>query len=483
MKIEIANQSGKTLYTKFTGNSLTLGSGSADLTIDQAKTGNYDLDSVSSGRIYFSLDKALSSDAPDGANPGDPDYYTKFDKVEITFDAANGGKSNLTAVDFFAIPFTIQTYIEDGSTEIAIQQFHLASGKTGNDLATAIEGAGTSTTAMQVTKDGATRRWLSPVKAPSAYTSLQAYVTAIQGSSSKVTIQGTYYGSPAKTYNYSSEVSGNYLKLTMANEKEIQIPFSSLASAIYTCDGEYYLDGDTSTPHHVSENDFYAAVYRDVVASMNLGYYDGSKGNDSTGWWGSASPYSGANSSGHYNDYAAEILKVYPGAYGFPFSDRQRTVLLNLAGSSSQVPTSKIKITVLDDSTAPTIDSLPGVLNPQTGDTTFNVVPVFADNIQGMEMHFGGKTFKAGYANFFSGTPAASNLNNGTAAQINGVPAQEGWNKYDFQIGTVPYMVLAKAENKVVTKAVISGGASSTITTPNLFTGSMATQGGKISDT
>lgn len=482
MKIEIDNQSGKTLYTKFTGDSLTLASGgTVDLTIDKDKTGSYDLTSVSAGRIYFALDKQLGSDAPDGANPGDADYYNKFDKVEITFDNTDGGKANLTSVDFFAIPFSIKTYIDDDGTDIAIQQFNLASGKTGSDLQIAIEGAGTSTTAMQVTKDGTTYRWLSPVKAPTAYTSLQDYVTAIKGSSKKMNIKGTYFGSPAESYDYTSEVSGDYLKLTMKDKQDIQIPFDSLASAIYTCDGVYYLDGDTNNGHHVSENNFYSAVYRDVVASMNLGYFDGTQGTDSTSWWGSDSPYSGANSAGHYNDYAAEILKVYPGAYGFPFSDRQRTVLLNLAGSSSQVPTSKIKITVLDDSTAPTIDTLPGVLNPQSGPASFNFIPIFADDIEGTIMNFGGKTFKAGYNSVFGGTPAPVTGNNGKAAQINGVPAQEGWNKYEFQIGTVPYMVLAKAVGSTVTKAVISGGASSTFSGINLFTGSIETQGGKVS--
>jgi hypothetical protein len=47
---------------------------------------DFALTAAEAGRIYLSLDRALQTDAPDGANPSDPDYRTRFDKVELTYD-------------------------------------------------------------------------------------------------------------------------------------------------------------------------------------------------------------------------------------------------------------------------------------------------------------------------------------------------------------------------------------------------------------
>ena len=126
----------------------------------------------------------------------------------------------------------------------------------------------------------------SPVKAPDAYASMAPYVNAVVGGVKTVKIDGMYYGSPAKDYAYTGAIDAANITLTMTGEKSITIPVASLPEAIYTCNGVYYLDGDTTKPHHVTDNDFNAAVYRDVVSAFDFGYIGGNSGEDSSGWWG-----------------------------------------------------------------------------------------------------------------------------------------------------------------------------------------------------
>ncbi len=121
MTIDIKNESGKTAYLRFSGESLGITPASTG-TLESGGSSTFDLNYVSAGRLHVSLDKALGSSTPDFMNPNDPDYNTRYDKVELSF--GNGGAANLTSVDFYAIPFSLQTFIKNSSTqeEIAIQQ-------------------------------------------------------------------------------------------------------------------------------------------------------------------------------------------------------------------------------------------------------------------------------------------------------------------------------------------------------------------------
>lgn len=473
MDITIQNDSGRTAYIQFVGNDLQITPTGVQEVANKG-TVSFTLTKISAGRIYVSYDKALSTTAPDGANPTDADYKTRFDKVELTYTEGDGGKANLTTVDFYAIPFEMQTFLTDSTgTKIPIEQFTLKSGTTGANLQSEILKITTDSAAATVSNGTETVRVLSPVKAPSAYTDLQPYANKVVSDKISMTISGTFYGTPSKDYSYTSSIvtagSETYIQLDMTNEKTISIPTSSLGAAIYTCDGAYYLNKDYTTVHKVSENDFYAAVYRDVVAAMNLGYVDGKDGNDSSSWWGNA-PYSAANST-YYNQYAAEAYDWYPGAYGFPFSDRQKQVLMDLGGSISE-----FKVTILGDNQKPTILDLPGVLNPQTGIVKFNIIPVFATGIQDKEILVGGNMCKAGWINDYLTGPT-QNMNNPKSAQINNCVAQEGWNKYEFLIGTQKYLVIVEVVNGVITQGAISGGGNSTWTSPNLFLGGLETFG------
>ena len=105
LTVEIDNQSGRMVFVQ--GNVPGL---PAAQQVAKGATTQFTVTDVEAGRIFLSFDKALSSSAPDGANPADQDYKTRFEKVEITYKDGNG-KANLTAVDFYAIPLMLQTFI------------------------------------------------------------------------------------------------------------------------------------------------------------------------------------------------------------------------------------------------------------------------------------------------------------------------------------------------------------------------------------
>ncbi len=184
--IEVNNTTARTVYVLFTGDSLVVNNTTGTILPTSSQT--FDLTSVTSGRIYLSYDYPLSSSAPDGANPSDPDYGKRFDKVELTY--SNGaGMANLTSVDFYAIPFVLQTQIS--TLSLNIDQFTLAPSTTGTQLEQALLAVSTNQTKTNITNSEETVRILSPVKAPTGYQSLRSYVNSTVGKT--FTIAGNYY--------------------------------------------------------------------------------------------------------------------------------------------------------------------------------------------------------------------------------------------------------------------------------------------------
>ncbi len=195
LTVTVRNNSGRTVYVKFTGNPLNIDQN--DLSISAGGSLDFSLTSVTSGRIFISYDKALSSDAPDGANSGDPDYRTRFDKIELSYDQGGGGKANLTAVDFYAIPMILETSIQ-GTT---IDHMTLAGSQTGNTVEAAITGILSDPSSAVIKNAGGTEtvRILSPVKCPQAYSSFDTYLNTLNGST--LSISGTFYGGPSQNYS------------------------------------------------------------------------------------------------------------------------------------------------------------------------------------------------------------------------------------------------------------------------------------------
>ena len=462
LNVSIINSTNRELFVKFSGKQLAVNK--SDASISAGQNQSFDLTNVAAGRIYFSFDEPLSGSEPDGANPSDSDYLKRFDKVELTYQ--NGGKANLTAVDFYAIPMLLQTSIGG----FCISQYSLDPQTTGRTLEKALIHAAIDASKTQISNDIETVRILSPVKAPTAYPDVKnQLLSAIDSSFS---IEGFFFSSTGvERYSFAGMIGEEEISLTMPAKKGISIPLSGLSyspedvhgNAIYTCNGVYYLDGDAQ-PHFVAENDFYAAVYRDVISAFNLGYIGGKWGNSSDQWW-SNPPFAGSNSA--YNAYAAAIHQLYPGAYGFPFSDRQKTLLADLGGGVDT-----LTITVLADGATPQIQAIPGTLNPEAGNVLFNAALVFEKNVQNREFTFGGKQCKAGWLNDHVRGPQ-SDMSNGTAAQILNVAAQEGLNKYELIFGQNKYLVIVQVSDGKVAFATIAGGGNVNWSSPNLFIGGL----------
>ena len=288
-----------------------------------------------SGRIFFSYRAPVSSAEP-------PHWPTRYDKVELTYP----GVANLTAVDFFGIPFKLQ-----------------ARGAGGKPLGTLTWNAPTSTVerallaipggrrALVKTRAGGFARILSPQLSPTSYPSLARYIGSV--SRRHLTVRGSFFGNPFQTFDYAGTFGGagtTTLSGTIRPKggsttpgAALSVAGSTLPSAIYTVDGPYTWGGRT---HHVSDNDVYAAIYRDLIAGFAWGYWGGKYGDDSARWQ-SKPPFQAARRSktsyANYNEYAAVIYR-YSNAYGFSFSDTgPKKVQLPLAGAQT------LQITILPD--------------------------------------------------------------------------------------------------------------------------------------
>ena len=341
IRVQIVNQSGKhasQVYVMLSGGSSSDGQLRNDVgaKLSKLRGSQFRLTNFS-GRIYFSYGGPVTNAEP-------PTWPTRYDKVELTYP----GVANLTAVDFFGIPFKL-----------------LARNARGNALGTLAWNAPTDTIenallaipgarrALVKTRGGGFARILSPQLSPSSYPSLKQYVSSMSGA--HLTVSGDFFGNPFQSFDYSGAFGGSgatTLSGTIAPRggstttgAALGVAGSTLPSAIYTVDGPYIWDGAT---HTVSDNDVYAVIYRDLIAGFAWGYWGGKYGNDSARWQNKP-PFEAARKMGKqpryatYNAYAAVVYK-YSNAYGFSFSDTgPKKVQLPLGGAAT------LQVTILPD--------------------------------------------------------------------------------------------------------------------------------------
>lgn len=478
LPVTIKNQSGHTVYVSITGDQSQPFSVSpaTTATINNNASTTFNVAQLSAGRIYLSYHQALSSNAPDGANPADPDYHTRFDKIELTYNQGSGGKANLTAVDFYAIPLLLETSIEG----TVIEHLTLATGQTGHGLQKAITDViGAANEDKAVVKTTSTpvevARVLSPVKRPAAYGNFDAFLDTLKTTNSAATfdIAGTYFGATSQHYHYKGTFGDTEIKLSN-DTHNIVVKRTSLAysatdlidhNGIYTCDAPFTVDG---IPHAVADNDIYAAVYRDLVTGFNLGFVT-TGANTSSSWW-TSSPFP-PNTDGdyYYNAYAQVVANNYPGAYGFPFSDRYKQVLADLGGKIDA-----LTITILADDAMVPPYTPQGNINPTSGSgPMFNVSLVTSDNnFENTTFTFDTYSYQGGNGYNFPTAPSGFPPGN-TSAVINNVPTQDGLNIYALELRGRRYSVLVKVSNSAVVWASIAGGGNATYSGGTLFVGGL----------
>ena len=305
--------------------------------LDQLAGSRFTIGPLNAGRLFFSYKAAVNAAEP-------PTWPTRYDKVEFTYP----GVANMTAVDFFGIPFRLGTFDAQGHPIGSL--IYSATTNTIKSELLKIPGAGH---ALVKTNDGQFARILSPQLSQSSYPTFAQDISSMAGKS--VTIRGAFYGNPYQTFSYTGTFAQDgsiTLNGTIAAPNggspsppsPVSVTGSSLPSAIYTVNGPYTVGGQ---PAHVSDNNVYSVVYRDLISGFASGYVGGRYGNDSANWAGKP-PFAAARKTTTpyttYNQYAAVIYK-YSNAYGFSFSDTlPKKIVLGLNDAST------LRITILPDS-------------------------------------------------------------------------------------------------------------------------------------
>jgi hypothetical protein len=316
--------------------------------LSELKSNQFTLSAISAGRLIVSYNGPV----PANQQPLNSSY--RFDKVELTYP----GAANLTAVDFFGIPFKLETF--DSTTALLEKLTYYTSTNTllAQLEAIAKPEALITTNGMS---NGPFARILAPALSPTSYPDMTPYVDSVAGT--KLTISGTYVGPVGpnpNSFSYSGmfepngtiALFGTMTQPATPADKTLTIDGNTLPSAIYTDNGPYTVDTATNNPQNVSNNDVYAAIYRDVVAGFDFGYVNGVYGINSGEWYGTTPynpPYACARQTndGFYNKYAS-LIAANSDAYGFPFSDLLQPVQVALnPGTSKDVAT--LRITILPD--------------------------------------------------------------------------------------------------------------------------------------
>src|SRR6266511_5052079 len=151
----------------------------------------FELSSLPGGRIFFSYGAPVTAAEP-------PRSKTRYDKVELSVP----GVANLTAVDFFGIPFRLN----------ALDGHGRSLGKLGFDAPTTtirrallhIDGA---RGALVKTRNGRFARILSPQLSEGSYPSFARDIKAMAGR--RVTLRGAFYGTPYQEFVYSGRFASD----------------------------------------------------------------------------------------------------------------------------------------------------------------------------------------------------------------------------------------------------------------------------------
>lgn len=330
MTVQVVNRSGRPagrVYLTLSGGSSSDGQLADDrpVRLSAIRGGRFTVGDLAGARIYVAFGAGVTNSTPASGAP------TRYDKVELTTTGA-APAANLTAVDFFAISFRLDTLNAAGRI---IGTRTEAPARTIFRALSRIPGARRATQR----RHGQILRILSPTLSPASYPSMTPYVRSMAGQ--QITLRGAYYGTPFTTYAYRGTFAQDgSITLTGTTTPQggraqagqsLSVRGSDLAAAIYPGAGPYTVGGQ---PH--SANDLYGAIDRDLMAGFAWGYWGGRYGNDTLRWCAHPDPRgycpdgwskpAFAAARAHrpaftaFNPYAAVIARKTD-AYGFAYSD------------------------------------------------------------------------------------------------------------------------------------------------------------------
>ena len=333
------------------------------------------------GRICIALGKPFESLErksdfnPNFNNPSLPDFNRRWDKVEITYNAADPHSvANISATDFFSVRLKVNAY--SGARLVSTLTWQQA-------IATLFHGAGVlsgfsheavcSNNQTGVPTEGFTPgstvnvvRIIAPSTVPAAvvnpYRSFQDYIDHVRKNAIVTDIQGSF--NDTTSYKFTALIdsagalvmNGTVTTNSVPQSHVIVIRGSELDRGIYTADPLCNIDGVDSHPGNTP----IGTAVRDVLAGFNLGFIDSKEQNPnapgktfgqsaSYQWYHPPLPekyaFSGAQpDKPFYNQYAAYLAPLTD-AYGFPYSDLTKATFAALKPGEID----RMDITVLPD--------------------------------------------------------------------------------------------------------------------------------------
>ncbi len=345
LNVEVVNDSGQPpqdVYLTLQGGSSSDGQlhDETPRALSEINNSTFSLASLEAGRLYVSYGQPYTEH--DGLLPP-----FRYDKIELT----TPGVADVTAVNFFAIPFQLEALESDGAPIGEALSYRCYTSTIVSKLREL------APSAEEVNGSGQFLRFLAPKNAWASYPSMEPYVRSMAGQ--EIEVEDVYANAkhpPNVSIKYtgtfeadgSITLEGTFTELEGAHHEEqgepLRIEGSTLPEAAYTGDGPYKVG---STTANVGENNRYSVIYRDIVAGFELGYWGGKYGNNTKDWLGkpdfaaarpSAEPYA------TYNEYAA-IINEYSDAYGAAFNELgPKAVTVPL-----EAPTATLRLTIDPD--------------------------------------------------------------------------------------------------------------------------------------
>jgi len=341
-----------------------------------AELNDVTLDRITVGVVYISLGKPMTSnrpDAPSFTNTSDDDYYTRWDKFEITFNGNPTDVANLSGVNSFAVPISIKTYGDSGATPEESLGYSIYA----DEMISLLAAEATNDSAVLKDLSNDFLRVIGPTTYPAGsfgpYPSFDGYLNSVIVSGNPILIQDLYLGggglpsTTTQTYIFTNtfDSGGNMIMngggTVVGMDHTIVISNDVLAYNIYANNPDYYVDGVET---NFVGNDVYAAAVRDTLAGFAIGYVGSSVLDPVTGvafkdefcnyWYATNQPlaFSDVQSGNEYYNGYAEIFWNHSDSYGFPFSDRLHK---SVQASLKPAVVDTVEIVVLPDVPEPCI--------------------------------------------------------------------------------------------------------------------------------
>jgi len=321
LDVEVVNDSGQppeNVYLTLHGGSSSDGQlpDETPRALSEIHNSTFSLESLKAGRLYVSYGEPYT----ELGNGLEPPF--RYDKIELTAP----GVADVTAVDFFAIPFQLEALDSDGAPVGEALSYRCYTSTIISKLRELAPSA-------EVNSGGQFLRFRSPKNAWASYPSMEPYVKSMAGQT--IEVEDVYANSehpPKVSIKYSGTfepdgsitLNGTFTEIEGAHHEEkgepLHIEGSTLPEAAYTGNGPFTVG---STTEYVGENNRYSVIYRDIVAGFELGYWGGRYGNNSRSWLGKpdfAAARANVEPYATYNEYAA-IINEYSDAYGAAFNE------------------------------------------------------------------------------------------------------------------------------------------------------------------